>query len=83
MEEPQFLEGELVCETALMLGGQMRFVGGMGGAGPTGLDMNAALALGEVRGCDMQLLADVLPALERALVARHRRDDDCEEGEAP
>ncbi len=83
VEEPQFLEGELVCETALMLGGQMRFVGGMGGAGPTGLDMNAALALGDVRRCDMQLLADVLPALERALVAQHQRDDDCEEGEAP
>lgn len=67
-----------------MLSGQLRFVAGMGGGGPTGLDMKAALALGEVRGCDMQLLADVLPELERVLVSQHARDDaaDDEEGDA-
>ena len=31
----------------------------------------AALALGAARGCDMELLADVLPAAERALLYAH------------
>ncbi len=62
-----------------MLGGQLRIVGGMGGAGPVGLDFAAALAFGGARGCDQQLLADVLPALEGALLARHRQGDEDDE----
>ena len=48
----------------------------MSGGGPTGLDMQAALAFGQARGCDMDLLADVLPALETALMRRHADEDD-------
>ena len=58
-------------ETLKALGGQLRVAAGMSGGGPIGLDMGAGLALGAARGCDMELLADVLPAAERALLDAH------------
>lgn len=57
------------------LSGQLRWVAGMGGGGATGLDFNAALALGAARGCDMELLAEVLPAAEEALQLRNAIED--------
>ena len=65
----------------------MRVASGMSGGAPIGLDMNAALALGAARGCDMELLAGVLPAAESVLLSRHSEEDegvmgDVEGGEA-
>ncbi len=53
----------------------MRIVAGMGGAGPIGLDFTAALALGGAMRVDMELLADVLPATEAALMDLYRPED--------
>ena len=39
------------------------------------LDAGAALALGEAKGCDMELLGGVLPDIEAALLARNAEDD--------
>lgn len=63
-------------EAVQAVGGQMRTIAGMTGGGPTGLDMTAALALGEAMGCDMELLAAVLPTAEGALLARAAGDDE-------
>lgn len=64
------------------LHGQMRIIAGMGGGGATGLDMNAALAFGAAKGCDMELLADILPGTEAALMALQSDDtDDAPQGE--
>lgn len=54
----------------------MRIIAGRAGGGPTGLDMGASLAFGDAMGCDMELLAAVLPAVETALMARHSDDDE-------
>lgn len=52
--------------------GQLRTVsGGMGGGGVMGVDMNALLALGQARGCDMDLLADVAPDFETIILRAH------------
>lgn len=63
-------------EASQAVGGQLRTITGMGGGGPTGLDMGAALALGQAMGCDMELLAGVLPSVEGALLARAASDDE-------
>lgn len=65
-------------EATRALEGQMRTIAGMAGGGSTGLDMNAALGLGAAMGCDMELLAGVLPAVEAALLAR-QSDNDAED----
>lgn len=46
--------------------------------GPIGLDFGAALALGQALDADMGLLADVLPAVETAVLARWRGNSDTE-----
>lgn len=67
-----------MLEVLQALGGQVRVVAGVGGGGVTGLDMSAALALGQARGCDMDLLARVLPDAELAVLAHHSDDVDSE-----
>lgn len=62
-------------ETAKALGGQLRVIAGMGGGGAIGIDMGAALALGEAKGCDMELLGGILPEIETALLARNNEED--------
>ena len=41
---------------------------------PVGLDYGAALMLGEAMGADLDLLADILPSAEAALVSRFAGD---------
>ncbi|MEL7783752.1 hypothetical protein AAG607_12070 [Citromicrobium bathyomarinum] len=80
MDRPRTAEGALVFETAIALGGQLRFVSGMGGGGATGVDFAAATAFGEAKGCDRHLLADLLPIVETALLKRGR-DEEGEDGD--
>ncbi|MGW8204404.1 DUF7697 family protein [Sphingomonas bisphenolicum] len=42
---------------------------------PFGLDFGAALALGQARGVDMDLLAQALPRVERILLDELSADD--------
>lgn len=47
----------------------------VGMAGAYGLDFSAVLALGAVRGADMGLLAEVLPAIEQVMLAALRGEE--------
>ena len=76
-EEPRSDAGESVWDVITRLGGQLR-VAPMGGV--FGLDYGAALALGTALSADMELLAEILPDVEAALVRRANGDgsDDAE-----
>lgn len=68
---PQNDEGEAVWEVIAGCGQQLR-VAGMGAV--FGLDFGAVLAVGQALGAPAELLADVLPAVERVLVRRANGD---------
>ena len=59
-------------------GSQLR-TGGMGK--PFALDFGAIMAVGAARQVDLGLLADVLPAAERAVIGALLEDDSSGEGE--
>jgi len=60
-------EATLVLDLATRLGGQMR-VGQMGGV--IGFDFSAALAMAAALGIDAAAVAEFLPVIERAMVAK-------------
>jgi hypothetical protein len=48
---------------------------------PFALDYGAALALGQAMGADMEMLADVLPGAEAAILKRSPADEPAADGE--
>lgn len=54
-------------------------VGGTGA--PFALNYQAVMIIGEALGADVELIADVLPAFDAAIVAQYAEDRPDEEGE--
>ncbi len=57
------------------LGGQARVLVGMSGASVIGWDMTAALAMGRALGISEWVVAEVLPAIEAAMVRQLNKKD--------
>lgn len=72
MNRPETAAGWQIWDLVQRLEGQARFAGGVGGLRFTGWDMTAVLAMGEALCIDRALIAEILPAIERAVVHKLR-----------
>lgn len=71
MNAPQTFEGWQVWDLVQRLGGQIRVAaGGMGSGAVIGWDMGAALALAAALGVPGLAVAELLPAIEGAMVRK-------------
>lgn len=70
MNRPLTPEGWQVWDLILRLGGQLRTAAGMGGIAFLGWDMTAALSMAAALHIDPALVAEILPAAERAAMSK-------------